>query len=198
MRRRILNVIAILSALVFVAAGTLWVRSQVLPQRLSVNRGSVEQRLTKSWGAGWISSNGGCALSWTVSVREWEDEGEWRRFVEINRRARRITLNDNPDVYPVLRASGGSWARAGFQMGRDVYDDPGRFRGRLHSVTYGVVFPYWALCLAAFPLPAVRLRRHLRTRRRLRLGLCLRCGYDLRASPGTCPECGAVTHSQPA
>jgi hypothetical protein len=33
--------------------------------------------------------------------------------------------------------------------------------------------------------------RVLQRRRRLGCGLCPICGYDLRESPGCCPECGA-------
>jgi hypothetical protein len=59
--------------------------------------------------------------------------------------------------------------------------------------SYGLVVPLWAIVIACLPLPAVRLmcwRRRGRTRRRL--GSCSRCGYDLRATPGRCPECGTV------
>jgi hypothetical protein len=50
--------------------------------------------------------------------------------------------------------------------------------------------PWWliAAVLALPPLLATR-RRGLRRQRRAK-GLCEWCGYDLRATPGRCPECG--------
>ncbi len=43
-------------------------------------------------------------------------------------------------------------------------------------------------------LPAAELalgaRRLHRRRKRKKLGLCVKCGYDLRASKDRCPECG--------
>src|SRR5258706_543478 len=44
-------------------------------------------------------------------------------------------------------------------------------------------------------LPYAAIARHLRSRRRLRRsaeGRCLACGYDLRATPRRCPECGEM------
>jgi hypothetical protein len=55
--------------------------------------------------------------------------------------------------------------------------------------------PYWiVLALAVVPglvwWSAMRRRRLRRAARRL--GLCPTCGYDLRATPGQCPECGTA------
>ena len=51
-----------------------------------------------------------------------------------------------------------------------------------------VAVPYWFLIILFFLLPALRLWH--RTRRQP--GLCRTCGYDLRATPDRCPECGTA------
>lgn len=52
--------------------------------------------------------------------------------------------------------------------------------------------PYWLLAILTSALPAWWLLRRSRERRVRLLGLCPGCGYDLRASPGRCPECGTL------
>jgi hypothetical protein len=55
-----------------------------------------------------------------------------------------------------------------------------------------VTFPFWLPALVCAGLPAAAVVRLVRARRRVRRGgVCTACGYDLRATPGKCPECGA-------
>jgi len=55
-----------------------------------------------------------------------------------------------------------------------------------------VCVPYWVpLLLAAGGGWLVGRRARLK-RRRLRTGLCPSCGYDVRATPQQCPECGTA------
>jgi hypothetical protein len=56
---------------------------------------------------------------------------------------------------------------------------------RLLSVPAALPFALFAL------LPGVRVFRWWRRKRRRGAGHCPTCGYDLRATPGRCPECGA-------
>jgi hypothetical protein len=64
-------------------------------------------------------------------------------------------------------------------------------RGR--SDTYKqLALPVWLPLALTVVAPSAWLALHLRRRRRRARNLCVHCGYDLRASPERCPECGTV------
>ena len=104
---------------------------------------------------------------------------------------------DNPDIRAAVVASNKPFAVsrttehsiAGVRLQRTTV---GAVMRGPKGEGFGVVVPFWLLALLAF-LPAFWwwLLRRRRERRRAG-GLCADCGYDLRATPGRCPECGAV------
>jgi hypothetical protein len=93
------------------------------------------------------------------------------------------------DVLP--RQFPGHWQWLGF----DAYRGQSKhYRLLPPAMTSGVVVPHWFIVLLLAILPAMWLRQaHVLKiiRNRRAAGLCTHCGYDLRASPGRCPECGA-------
>ena len=66
--------------------------------------------------------------------------------------------------------SGGNW----------YYSDRFKMEGWLCPALLAAIVPAW------------RLTASVRRRRRRIAGFCIKCGYDLRATPDRCPECGAV------
>ena len=99
---------------------------------------------------------------------------------------------------------GGSWRllndcqyRWGWFGVQYLPDRKGRFaeRGRKPwsgSITYrAIMLPHWLAIAATAVLPALWTKKTLR-RWRVREGACAACGYDLRATPDRCPECGAA------
>lgn len=88
--------------------------------------------------------------------------------------------DDAGSRYPMGMLKARFWNRLGFgiQTGDDFQQ---------------VIFPAWSVVMIGLSLVAflsVRLYRRWQRERRSRLGHCVICDYDLRASGDRCPECG--------
>ena len=110
-----------------------------------------------------------------------------------------IILNSapGPQLLSAALATGGGtdfrprWSRGGFNLKADSGQSPsGQWSAGNRWWYRGVVVPHWALFLALAWAPALRLRHLWILRQRRLQGLCLNCGYDVRASGEVCSECG--------
>lgn len=66
-----------------------------------------------------------------------------------------------------------------------------------------VTVPYWSIAILLAIGPFILFVYAWRRNRQIMSGFCSQCGYDLRATPDRCPECGTVvvtseTPSRPA
>ena len=72
------------------------------------------------------------------------------------------------------------------------YWEPAGKYGLGSGLSSGVGLPYWLVASPLVILPAVKMLLWFTRRKRASLSQCRRCGYDLRATPDRCPECGAA------
>lgn len=190
MKRRLLNLVSALSLLLCVAALVLWVRSYRVSdvirrdsRRITVDAltgHSVELRF----------AGGGLALKIATFSNSDPDLRLWRTR-QISAGSSWEWTADQEPMYPVLVPTGEnrSLARGGFVWMECSFQSYGILRYHENSA----VLPWWSVVLSITVLPLFRLSRLLgiiRQSKRARGGSCRRCGYDLRASPNRCPECG--------
>ena len=177
--RRLFTLCSALSLLLCVAVCALWVRSHFQADHVYRLQPAVTQD-GQGWDALTFSSTGGRLAVYRQVAALWLEETRtsqaqlghwgWHRF-----------------SYPATPSSrkGTLAYRWGFQL-----DHAGR--GEQFERHWYVGAPHWIIAAVCAALPAARVAAAWHRRRRTRRGLCPKCGYDLRASPDRCPECGAA------
>jgi hypothetical protein len=167
MRRQLLNLLTALSLLLCVAVVGLWVRS-----RFSADHVYLEFPAGAGGGAVTryvFTQPGVLGYGWSIDS-DHRGSGQW----DLSYRESEPSWFHYSRLVPEIS----EWVT--------LHSPPGT---PPESVTYTV--PSWMLFLALAARPAIVARRVLSKHRRRGAGVCQSCGYDLRATPGRCPECGS-------
>jgi hypothetical protein len=197
MKRRLLNFLTALSLLLCVAVVALWVRSYVTTDAYPFMRDGEKWEVTSFRGRLWVSNRP--QVEEVSRQYELAMKRHFEQIRPIHAESDRIAaerdramdrLARSPGDYEALEEYDEAEAAWAAQLKR--LRPPGAPRPRLvsHSVSLIVLALGWALLPSVWLVPQAMNRR--RVLKRLAFGLCWRCGYDVRTTPGRCPECGAA------
>jgi hypothetical protein len=183
-RRRLLNVFTALSLLLCVAALALWVRSFWAFDRFDHQHRDAQGRLA---GVN-VSSYRGVLVVQTTRLDQ-TIPGSERWVYAANFSVRPTSPGQSAYDPSVTRVMAG-FGSGGFRYAIRTAPPPGGLLVGGTARTW--VVPCYALAVVAAILPLARVWRAWKRSREYRPGQCLPCGYDLRATPGRCPECGTA------
>ena len=170
MKRRLFTILLALSLPLFLAVCVLWVWSSVTGEYLAMTYQGRSVGLEMGGGAGALM----VSVHFT-NLSPAAGESGWGTL--------RVILQQSSwtPVRPIHTGNVTSWYFGGFS-----YDCSGFTWG----VSRRALVPLWFVGLALGIAPVCLLSRlHKPCRAN---GLCPSCGYDLRATPERCPECGLV------
>jgi hypothetical protein len=150
-----------------------WVRSRYLMDRIVVNstRHYVEINLRR----------GGYLILWKTTER---DGPLWVSADHDQRPPHGLGSN------PYRWSDGHHLGFSYYEGERKLTGPPGTLPTWVF-VQRWITVPYWVVTAVGLLLSTLLAARQVPLWRRRRRGLCVHCGYDLRASPGRCPECGS-------
>jgi hypothetical protein len=193
MKRRLSTLSAFLSLLLCAATIVLWVRSYFGSDYISRNT-PVESQ------PHFVSHHG---YSITITRGSIRLASEYNTYISIQ-----IAMNlhpiDGAATWTVGRLGVGHifwgdlevrsfWNRLGFHSFHD-----GISTSFSESTQDGIAIPAWLPTLLFAIAPLLIVHRIIRNRRCHKSGLCPQCGYDIRATPTRCPECGQTIANQSA
>ncbi|HYE20877.1 MAG TPA: hypothetical protein VEA69_20695 [Tepidisphaeraceae bacterium] len=196
--RYLLDGLTVLSLLLAVATVTMCVRSYFVAERFS--HATPPPKLPGvAYFKGIEFRRGGIVLfrshfgdpgsETDVTPAENWGEGWSHKVYDYDRHPDRYSY---PWIGPTTPRLGGEyeleWSAAGFQVFHS-HRSGAAYWGNLADLQRLTV-PCWAAAALFLALPGVRAIRWARRRRRVDASLCPACGYDLRATPDRCPECG--------
>ena len=189
--RRLFNVLTALSLLLCAAVCALWVRSYVRDDYLSFESRTAADSSTTDLRTAFgrfefyrVYGGGGAADS--------DRNFEWGSR-ELSRSERQEAAEKRTDLYLL----GFGYTRyMGYTPAPPTPPEPGVFYTLIGVAPFREVWvPLWFAAASSLVMPAAWFLARRRASRRTRAGLCNRCGYDLRATPGRCPECGTAVQS---
>jgi hypothetical protein len=219
MRRRLLNVLTVLSLMLCVATCGLWARSYWVPEEWSEGyklSGKPVAGDFRTWERRrYVASSHGRLVFYESDVPDAVAPQTARPKPPVGYRRGTFLGDFRPGSTGTI-AIGGSTpsGRQSVSLGGFGYASvpaqvvrapdptvpiPGTGGTYYGDATFAgqrlLALPLWLPVVLAAILPAVRARRwQARRARRRRVGAggipCPRCGYDLRGTPDRCPECG--------
>ncbi len=185
-RRKRWNTVAAVSLLLCAATVVLWVRSHHFTDAITL----IDRRWTEEYrGISWAHVIEHRLISTDGRIGYLRDD-----IVNV---PGDLDLS-GPADYSLLAAISAAFGDGHWQEIDQVID-----RGGFHvaiaprTVAHGprvaqrVTVPYWLIAIACAALPCWRARRYA-MRTAPDGNLCACCGYDCRATPDRCPECGVV------
>jgi len=182
-RRTIFNIVAIALLVVSILAAALWVRSESAIEDWDFLARSTARDGSKVIRVQVLSVNGGLGVMIPGSDMFRFPAGSGPPLGIVSHW--RSGARPSPTAYPYAGMAR-DWPWHGF-----VFEHLGvNLPPSAPPLSWYITLPYWFILGVTMPLPCVGA---LRLRRRIgrQPGQCRACGYDLRATPSRCPECGS-------